>query len=386
VHDAGYALSAVILGAGGIALGVALAQWWRWGLGGIVAVVAVGFASGRLGSIGEPHWSSVRELATWTPASPYSGIFTSRPVWWHAGWLLALVGMVAAIAIATHRRDRGVLVAGVACAVAAATCGIVATRPLSAAAAERIAGLVAHPTDHDTCIAARDDRRVLVCVYEQYPDFGRRVADDVRPIAEALPAATPIIRFQQVFDGKVSSLPVEVARLLPNGAARAAPALGFSHDPGSLAGNRFLVAAAAVGLPSTKPADKRPYVAAGQARGVVALWLATRGLSDRAALRLTRGRTDANGSPGTGPPDAFDRGYAWPDDCGGGAPVVWSAQDLTAAHMLLALPDRDVLRVVHGDWVRWTSSSTSTDDLLAALGRPAVGPFDRFETRVDASC
>jgi hypothetical protein len=383
-HDAGYAVAALVLGIGGVALGVALAQWWRWGLAGVVIVVAVGFASGRLGSIGQQRWSSVRELATWTPFPPYSAIFTDQPVWWHAGWLIGLVGIVVVVAVAAHDRSRALIAAGAGSIVVAVTCGVVATQPLSPAAATRIADLIAKPTSHDICTPARSDGKVLVCVYRQYPDFGELVAREVTPVASALPAGVPAIRFQQVFDGEVTSLPTEVARLLPHGAASASPALNFSHN--GLIGDRQLVAFAAVGLSTDTRHERKPYVAAGQARGVVAVWLATRGLSSDDARKVATGRDASNGNPGEGPPDAFDRGYAWQGGICGGAPVVWSGQDLLAARQLLALPERDVLRVLHAGWDRWTSPSTSTDDLLAALGRPSVGPFDQFASRVDATC
>ena len=54
-------------------------------------------------------------------------------------------------------------------------------------------------------------------------------------------------------------------------------------------------------------------------------------------------------------------------------PVTWSAQDLAAVRALQALPDTDVTQVLDADWARWIDPSTTTDELLAALGLPAVG-------------
>lgn len=62
----------------------------------------------------------------------------------------------------------------------------------------------------------------------------------------------------------------------------------------------------------------------GEARGVVALWLAARGLELGDALHLATvenpGDADENLIRGGGN-DAFERGLAWPTRCG---PVVWS--------------------------------------------------------------
>jgi len=142
---------------------------------------------------------------------------------------------------------------------------------------------------------------------------------------------------------------------------------------------------AALGLPPEPGEGDRPNVVAGQARGVVALWLATRGLDPGASRKLTTA-APGNGNRDAGGPDSFDRGYVdWPNICGT-SPVVWSAQDLAAARAIVAAPEAEVKAVVHAGWERWRHPGTGTDELLAALGLPAVGPFDAVETRQETQC
>ena len=116
----------------------------------------------------------------------------------------------------------------------------------------------------------------------------------------------------------------------------------------------------------------------GQARGVVALWLATRG-ADADAVR------SASTSDYPGSADAFERGSLQTGMCSV-PPVVWSAQDLAAARAVLALPETQVARVVTDGWPRWSDPRTGTDELLAALGLPAVGPFDAVVAQPGQPC
>jgi hypothetical protein len=66
--------------------------------------------------------------------------------------------------------------------------------------------------------------------------------------------------------------------------------------------------------------------------------------------------------------------------------VVWSPQDRSAARTVLALPETQVARVVTDGWSRWSDPRTGTDELLAALGLPAVGPFDAVVAEAGEPC
>ena len=116
---------------------------------------------------------------------------------------------------------------------------------------------------------------------------------------------------------------------------------------------------------------------AGQARGVVAMWLATRA-ADGAALAHS-----ASVDPWSA--EAIDRRLPDSHECRV-PPVVWSAQDLAAARAVLALPDTQVAPVVRDGWPRWSDPRTGTDELLAALGLRAVGPFDAIVARAEEPC
>ena len=113
--------------------------------------------------------------------------------------------------------------------------------------------------------------------------------------------------------------------------------------------------------PTRPTTDLLPVVAAGQARGVVALWLAHAwarrrggpGPDHLTAARLARTRTE--------------RGALEEGDCSVPS-VVWSAQDLLAARSIVALPSAEVASVLAADWAPVVDPRTGTDELLAALG------------------
>ena len=277
--------------------------------------------------------------------------------------------------------------------VVAAVAAVMVNRPMPPAAAERLADLVARPAAHQTCADA--GAAVRSCAYVGYGELADRVAAEVAPVAASLPAGRSVT-LRQRFGGAVSDLPPEVARRLPQSTPSGGPGevdLPFNALPDDVVATRVLVARSALGLfvapGAEKPGDAgsgvRPLVVAGQARGVVALWLATRGLEPDAAIALaTAGRRGQRGAiPDSA--DAFDRGFVWPTSCET-APVVWSAQDLATARALLARPAAEVTSAVHRGWDRWSDPGTGTDALLAEVGLPPAGPFDQVVSRDPGSC
>lgn len=374
------ALAAVVLGAGGVVLGVALGRWVRFTLAPVVAVVGIGFATITINGLGDGEWNPLVPLATAPAVEGLSPIFQDRPTWWHLLWVTGLVVVVGVVAVARHRRDRVVAVAAVAAAVIVLAAGIGATRPISSGSAARIVDLIAGPEAHQEC--ATTGGPVEVCVY----GFGRelldRVADRVRPIAAVLPPDQPTLILRQVYDADLDDLPPEVRLLLseddlirPSDEVPLSFGEGIGNvldDPG------FRIAFVALGLPVESDPEGLATVIAGEARGVVALWVATRGQNaDDAAVASTPADPAAA--------DAFERGLLVMDDCTVPS-VAWSAQDLAAARAVLALPETNVARVVTAGWERWSDPGTGTDELLAALGLPAVGPFDDVEARPGLGC
>jgi hypothetical protein len=376
-------LGAIVLGAGGVALGVALGRWTRFGLVPVVAVVLIGFFATAVVSGSSPHdWKPLAMLSTAPSINSLSPVFADRAAYWHLLWLIGLTAVVGIVAVARHRRDRPVALAAMAAAVVVLAAGIGATRPMPSAAAARIADRVASPERHQICAATGGP--VDVCVYRFHHELLGRVADEVGPVAAALPAGMTRLTLRQVFDGDLGDLPPEVRRRLtatdlerPAGEV----ALGFgadSSDTHVIDRPAFDLALVSLGLPQEPDEKLIPTVIAGQARGVVALWLATRGADANAVRSGTT--SDYPGSA-----DAFERGSLQTGMCSE-PPVVWSAQDLAAARAVVALPATQVAAVVTAGWARWSDARTGTDELLAALGLPAVGPFDEVVARPGEPC
>jgi hypothetical protein len=377
-------LGALVLGAGGVALGVALGRWVRFGLVPVVVVVLIGFLSTAVVAGSSPHdWKPLSPLSTAPSVNSLSPVFTDKAAYWHLLWLIGLTAAVGIVAVARHRRDRPVALAAAAAAVVVVAAGIGAMSPMPSASATRIADRVASPERHQICAAAQEGP-VDVCVYRYHHELLGRVTDSVGPIAAALPAGMARLTLRQVFDGDLGDLAPEVRRRLtaadlqrPTGEV----ALAFGADsPDTHVIDRpaFDLALVSLGLPQEPDEELLPMVIAGQARGVVALWLATRG----ADAKVVRSGTTSD-YPGSA--DAFERGSLQIGMCSV-PPVVWSAQDLAAARAVVALPATQVAGVVTAGWARWSDARTGTDELLAALGLPGVGPFDEVVARPGEPC
>jgi hypothetical protein len=379
----GDVLAAVVLGWCGAALGVALARWLRFALVPVVALFFVLLATLNIGNLGEPHWSNLRQLSTWPRYPDHDLVFTDRHVWSHLAWLVALGALMAVIALLHARRDRRMISGAAVVALAVAVSGLVAARPISAGSAARLASLVADPAAHQTC---RDAGGASVCAYRGYGEYAGQVAEHVRPVAARIAdvsggTAQPVT-LRQHFNGRVAVLGPEVAAALrARGVGRPDLALGYETGRGSMHRARLVVAASALGLP-TSPVGGRPYVAAGQARGVVALWLAAQGLPAQEQTHLASYHFEPLDHPEDYELTAFDLGNAWPQTCDGDAPgVVWSEPDLIAARRLLARPVAEVAGVVRVMWPRLTNPGVSTNELLAALQLGSVAAPPPIEAR-----
>jgi hypothetical protein len=364
VRDIADVSAAILLAAGGLALGVAIGRWINFGLAPVAAVVGVAIISLNLNLVGDPGWNPLTQLASAPALADQDSLFTDRPAWGHLLWLSGLTVAVVVVAVARHRRDRVVASAAVLAAAMALVGAIVVTRPLPRATAERIADLIARPEAHQDCVAA--SASMQVCAYRPYGELHDRVVDRVRPLAGALPSEM-VLTLRQRFNGTDEDLPPEIRNLLPGGIPPP-PAgeivFGFDAGVGALDDTALDVAFSALGLPVIAETQSRPLVFVGEARGVVALWLVTRGLDLDNARALT---------------------VVAPDDCDA-PPAIWSPQDLAAARALIALPEHVVAAIVIDGWTRWSSGTTGTDELLAAAGLPAIGPFDQVEPQLGSPC
>lgn len=375
-------LTALALVVGGVGLGVALGRWAPWTLAPVVAVPALAPLILGLGALGEPHWSNLRQLSTWPRFPDHDLLFTAPRVWWHLLWIVGLAAVTSAIAFAHARRDRPVVIVAAALAVATMVAGVAQSLPLSGDDAARLASLVAEPHRHQTC---RSDRGAEVCAYRGYEDYLDRALAHAAPVVAAVPTDIGPVTFRQGFDGDVSVLGPEVGRELERLASNgAAPAdhlpLGYSTTEEGMVAVRMTAALHAVGLPVRATPPGVPLVIAGQARGVVALWLAARGLPFEEALRLAQHHYNPDDDTDDRTPTALDLGMAWPDPCiSGPPPVAWSAQDLAAARALLALPDERVHRLLQARWDQLTDPATATDQLLVVAGLEPIGPPDHVD-------
>lgn len=379
--NAGDLVGAVVLGFGGVTLGVALGRWARPGLAPLVAVVAVGFLATGLNGIGGHGWNPLVGLSTAPSIEGPSPVFTDRPVWSHVAWIIGLTAVVATVAIARDRRDRRVALLLAGAVLATIVAGVAVTRPMPSASAERIANYVAFPERAQQCASA--STQVSVCVFDLHEDLLDDIAADVSPVAAALPNSVGAMTLRQVYSDDIAQLSPEVREELslpipPRPASEVAlPSLDDVLDP--VIGARYSLAFAAVGLPTSADLDLMPTVAAGQARGVIAIWLASRGLADGDLRAATTSADPASA-------DAFQRGsLELVGDCSVPT-VVWSAQDLEAARAISALPAPDIQRVVAAEWSRWLDPATGTDELLAAFDVPLVGPFDDIRAIPGNTC
>lgn len=371
--------TAVLLGVGGVALGVALGRWIRFALVPIVAVVAVAFIGGSLAEVGGSDWNPYAILAMAPTIDWHSPVFDARHAGWHLLWVAGLTVLVALVGVARHRRDGLVKGLAVATVGIVGLAGVAATRPMSAASAERIASAVADPASVQDCTTSG---AVTVCLFPVHGPLLGRALEDLAPLVVALPPAAGAWTLRQRFDGDLADLPPEVRRRLspedlevPAGEV----AIEYGEEVGYTLGTvSFQLALGVVGLPDEDDADRMPAVAAGQARGVVALWLATRGKDPGEVYELTN-------SPIPSSSDPYERGTLEEGDCATPA-VVWSGQDLAAARTIVAMPAEEVARVIAARWAHWTDPSTSTDELLVALGQPTAGPFDEVEPRPGNPC
>lgn len=361
-----------------VSLGVALSRWLPHPLVALAALVALGIGGSAIGGIGGHHWSLTRQLSIWPRYPDHDWAFAVRPTWWHAAYLLSLAAVVAVAAVARHRRDRVVAgLAAVAIALAAIT-GLIQTRPMNDADAGRIAAMVADPVAHSTC---RSNGGLTLCAYHDYADMADTWERELTDPFAAVPPERQDDGFTVVWRERLlGRLDPAVKQRLDideltakwgrdrstwNGAA----VNGDDSNPV----NRLALGLWAVGLPLVAE-DGAPCSVSGQARGVVALWVAAQGKRADAA----RGFVSGSWSEVKSADNEFDvapewlDGYVWTGDVT--PPVLWSKNDIAAAKALVDLDPTAVRGEVWSGWSHWLDPASSTDELLASLGLSSPGP------------
>ena len=358
-------------------LAVALARWLPNPLVALVAVVALAIGGSAIGGIGGHHWSLTRQLSIWPRYPDHDWAFAVRPNWWHAAYLLALALVVAVVAVARQRHDRFTLLLGVGAVSLAGLTGYIQTRPMTDSDAARIAAMISDPVAYSSC---RTTDGLTLCAYHDYADITKVWA---RELTAPFGAVAP----QQRADGfAVVWHEPRLDRLDPAVRERIdidALTTSWSTDQATWNGvevdgtesnliNRLALGLWSVGLPSV-PSGDAPCWAGGQARGIVALWVAAQGMNGDDAKRFVSGTWNGLRDPESGsnvPPEWID-GYLWISDAT--PPVLWSAADIVAAQTMLSLDATFVRDTLWADWQQWSDPSATTADLMTELGLVPAG-------------
>ncbi|MEA2686388.1 MAG: hypothetical protein QOE93_1583 [Actinomycetota bacterium] len=370
-----------LLVAGGAALGVLVARWAPHPLVAPLVVVATVFMQGKLS---ESEVSPFRWMAFSVDGvglddgNPFPG-----QVDWHVLFLLGTVAIAAALALGRHGFSRRVTTFLVGAVVVSAVAAFAQTRPLSDGNARRQALALTAPE-----LACEVRGGVRYCVEPGYEvRFGQwdppvqavlaRVPGSVRERGLVVSMREPNVVGNQNCTPKpmLEQVPAPVRALVTP--EQVWPADNAVHpwrywpwDPGCSFTDHGTVLTVqvgswAVGLPPAQSATP-PCVASGQARSVLALWLAGQSTPGApAALAEVLRTSERLGSVDT---IEFDSNN-WPN-----WGVAFAHTDVAAALALLQRPGDDVGRIVSANWDRLTDPSTPSSDLTALVGLPGPAP------------
>ncbi len=372
-------VGAFVLIVGGVALGVAIGRWVPFQVAPVLALLLVLVISLTLSTRGDPGWNPWAELSTSPPVEDVGELLAPRQNAWHVVWLLGLTGVTTVVAVVRNRRDRRIVaLAAVALAVTVAG-GIGATRGLSDADADHIVDLIVAPEPHQTCEPSSTG--VLdICVFDGYSEIVPMLmtADQV---AVAIPGADRVVVRQGLLATYADELPPTVQERLPEKVTRPANEIVIGLDPPSDdTPARFALAFRAAGLPTEEPADGVPLIVVGQARSVVALWLVTAGLSDDDAYDLLS--TDSEHSV-----EPMARSAVWAGAACWVPPTVTSIEELNLARRLAIGDDAGFAEILAQRWEHWIDPTTSTVELVAALGLSGPTSFSAIEPHpYDTGC
>lgn len=366
----------LVVGAG--VLGVMLARWAPTPVAGPLACVAIIALEAFLTSpvVITSGW---RYMAFWFDAGDID-LLPPRPALWHVVYLLALIAMAVVGSLLRHGLRLRLAVAGVVAIAVMVTSAVAQSRYVTDAAWARANGLLAHPEDHQIC----DDRLgVRYCTFANYRPLADRWAAVVEGVRERVPAeAWPaqLELSQRYTAGDLQYTPrAQLGKRIP--ALRAGATAAVAADGGALHPGRgwtddgfaelsLAVGAAsrAVGLPVAPQAEGVLCDTAGQARAVVALWLAAqatpaagkalRQITENQVVRLDGGDSEVPHLLVT--EDAVERAAAW------------GMVEVRHALALQRRPAAEVEAHLARSWDDLTDPASTTAALASALGLPAV--------------
>jgi hypothetical protein len=377
----------LLIVAGSVTVGVAVARWLPHALFGVLAAIATAVIQARFLNVSTWPWDRsggdpLRFIAfVVEPSSVANAALEVRPAGWHLVYLAGLVIMMACVALARDGLQRsvgavvgaGVLVVGVA--------GWMQSRPVSTARADEMVAYLTEPAPRQVCEVTAS---VRYCAYRGFSDdiaaWRDRVgatlalvpsaARTIRPPLQVIQRAAIIVSDSDCTPGRFEDgLPPRVAaRVSP---AAMWPADGHVHPPfveesfscEERKVNGFFLAvqtgAWAAGLPPAPHERNQRCTATGQARAAIALWAG--------AAATPKGLDTLRHAVDSGPPGRPMVTYDGWDD-----PPMWGVDyavaDAKVAMAMLALPTADVSAALDRDWARWTDPGTSSSALARELG------------------
>lgn len=387
----------VLLVAGSVAVGVAVARFLPVAGMGVVAAVATIFIQARFFEISSWPWDRQESdpmrflgfLAETTSVG--HDVLEVRPAGWHLVYLAALVAIVALIALTRDGFRPAVVAALAACVTVAGVAGVIQTRPPTDAQVGSMVSFLTEPESHQRCVERAD---VVLCAYEpnahRLDDWQERVAairalmpPDVgqRPleVVDRVPTITssPDCSPQSFLEGLPSQLADQLtpAQMWPSDGA-VHPGTNRFPCGGRETGEFFTavqVGSWAVGLPSSPHGRDERCTAHGQSRAALALWLGT-AATPKGRLRLQQVLDEP-----------VHRGSAVLTFADWDEPPMFGVDFATAdAQLALAaakLPVERVRAVVAREWDALVDPRTSSTTFASLLGLEVRG----VESPADAS-
>lgn len=384
----------LLIVAGSVTVGVAVARWLPNAAFGLLAAVATMVIQARFLDVTTWPWDRgagdpLRFLGFLAEPNPTRADFLEvRPAGWHLLYLLGLIVFMGGVAVARDGLRRpavAVLSAGV---LVAAGAGWIQTRPPSAARQAEMVAFLTDPVAHQVC---KEAGAVRYCAYPGFtaevPRWRQRVEATLALVPAAATAGRDPLAVTQraatIVSNDCSPGPFE-ANLPPGVAARVSPASlwpadGDVHPPlyeesfpcSEQAVHGFFLAvqtgAWATGLPSAPHDRNQRCTASGQARAAVTLW-AGAAASPKGARTLRDVTAQGGGDQGGG----LITFTGWDD------PPMWGVDyavaDAEVAIAMLARPAPTVTAALEADWARWTNPATPTTALARALGIDGPNP------------
>lgn len=373
-------------------------------------------------------------LAPWVPTSLTSGVppeLVVRPADWHLLYLSGLIAIVGAGAVLRHGLRRRVIAVLVAGAIIAGIGGAAQLRPLPRTDRLQLLAQIERPEEFQIC----DERNGFTyCAYPAYVPWIDRWEAAIEGALEHVPEEDRptglVIRqtFGSYFEGHVDLPKTALRRLRWDRSPTDDLLVGFDWGRWTSEGFYELglnlpVVTRAVGLPTARRditltesdvelfekhylpqlAKRRRAVERdrlrvgktwtnchlfGQARAVIALWLAGQATpSAEAAIR----QTDRNYPYGitldhdhkfwyyNGP---FSPLYAPTPEPRG--VVNWMDPEFRYAVQLLEQPDEEVAAAIRADWDELTDPTTSTDVIVQRFDLKPLTPFEELAEDVPA--